>query len=151
VGEVLARPPRRGSVDHHPLTSWSHHSYGRSASLVNLTPPGLMSCISMFSVAFLLFCKMTSPTPLCILQVLGSTRDRLPFTTLILALCLLYIRIFIPLQSINESKRNPRGGSPSFGIICDLRNLLFHNLQGTKHPRQVKLREFELVVIAQRC
>jgi hypothetical protein len=151
VGEVLARPPRRGSVDHHPLSPWFHHSYGRSASLVNLTPPDLMSCISMFSVAFCCSVKCRLPHLYAFSKSWDLHVTRQPFTTLILALCLLYIRIFIPLQSINESKRNPRGGSPSFGIICDLRNLLFHNLQGTKHPRQIELREFELVVIAQRC
>ena len=61
---------------------------------------------------------------------------------------LLYIHIFVPLQSINESQSYPRSGFPSLSIISDLRNLLFHNLQGTEYPRQVELGGFKIIVIA---
>ena len=61
---------------------------------------------------------------------------------------LLYIHIFVPLQSINESQSYPRSGFPPLSIVSDLRNLLFHNLQGAENPRQVELGGFKIIVIA---
>jgi len=63
-------------------------------------------------------------------------------------LCLLYVSIFDPLQSINKFKGGPRSSLPPFRIISDLRDLLFHNLQGTEHPRQVKPGELVVVVVS---